>query len=470
MSVGPQGIAAWTAGIDPEAVGTEIYDLARKLYPICRSITGDGLRRTLDILGREVPLAIREVPSGTRVFDWTVPREWNIRDAYIKNAQGERVVDFQRSNLHVVNYSIPIHARMSLAELRPHLHSLPEHPDWIPYRTSYYNEQWGFCLTHRQLQSLEEGEYEVSIDASLTDGHLTYAEYFQAGESSQEVLISTHACHPSLANDNLSGLALVAVLARSLCRLSLKYSYRLIFVPTTIGSITWLSQNEERLPFVAHGLVVACVGDSGPMTYKRSRRGSAEIDRAAMHVLARSGDVHRVVDFSPWGYDERQFCSPGLDLPVGLLTRTPNGQFPEYHTSADDLDLVQPLYLGDSFRKLASILEVIELNETYVNLSPKGEPQLGRRGVYRAMGGETDVPEQQLAMLWVLNLSDGQHSLLDIAERSDLSVQVLARAAGILQATGLLTPRAAGTEAAASGTRLQARIREMGPNEPRGVQ
>ena len=425
------------AGLEEETLGGQLYGRVADLYPICRSITGDGVRETLRRLQRQVPLTIHEVPSGTAAFDWIVPKEWNIRDAYIKNAAGERVVDFQRSNLHVVNYSVPVRGRMSLAQLRPHLFTLPDHPEWIPYRTSYYTESWGFCLSQRQLDALPDGEYEVCIDSSLAAGSLTYGEAFLPGESTDEVLVSCHVCHPSLANDNLSGVAIAAALAQHLGQASLRYSYRFLFVPGTIGSITWLSRNESTVPRIRHGLVLTGLGDAGRLTYKKSRRGDATVDRAATHVLRRLGD-HGVLDFSPYGYDERQYCSPGFNLPVGRLSRTPHGSFPEYHTSADDLAFVRPDQLAASFTSCLSILSVLENDRTYVNQNPKCEPQLGRRGLYHALGGLTYSPVAEMAMLWVLNLSDGQHSLLDIADRAGCDFDAIRRAAKLLSEHDLL--------------------------------
>jgi aminopeptidase-like protein len=421
-----------------DAVGGEMYRLIAELYPICRSITGDGVRETLRRVGTRIPLAAHEVSTGTRVFDWTVPKEWNVRDAYVANSRGERVIDFQKSSLHVVSYSVPVRRRMRLAELRPHLFTLPEHPDWIPYRTSYYTENWGFCLSHRQLLALAEDEYEVCIDASLEDGHLTYGECVLEGELVDEVLISCHICHPALCNDNLSGIALATCLAQHLQEVTRRYSYRFLFVPGTIGSITWLSLNERRVSRIKHGLVLACGGDAGPCTYKKSRGGDAEIDRALIHVLRRSGRPFTVMDFAPHGYDERQYCSPGFDLPVGCFMRTPYGQFPEYHTSADDLDLVKPAMLADSFAVCTSALDLLEHNKTFVNQNPKCEPQLGRRGLYRAIGGPPDPGHRERALLWVLNLSDGRHSLLDIAERSGLEFGIVRAAAQALLEHGLL--------------------------------
>jgi aminopeptidase-like protein len=436
------------AGIDFQAlpaaddVGSEMHALVRELFPICRSITGDGLRRTLELIGERVPLETTEVPTGTQVLDWTVPQEWNVTDAWIDGPDGERVVDVRDSNLHVLGYSVPVRERLPLAALKDHLHSLHKQPDWIPFRTSYYEPNWGFCLEHRRLESLAEGEYEVCVDSTLEDGSLTYAEAFVAGETEDEVLVSGYADHPSMANDNLSGVVLMAMLARHLAGQGLRYSYRFLFSPGTIGPIAWLARNEQRLGRVKHGLVCLCVGDPGPMTYKRSRRGQAEIDRAAQLVLRDSGERFEVQEWEPWGGDERQFNSPGFDLPFGTLTRSAPGSFPEYHTSADDLDFVRPEALGASFHAYMSVFDVLETNETYVNLSPKGEPQLGRRGLYRSIGADPSSGVRELSLLWVLNLADGEHTLIDMAERSGLPYGQLRDAARTLVEHFLLEVRA----------------------------
>jgi aminopeptidase-like protein len=425
--------------------GAVMYRLIEELYPICRSITGEGVRETLRRVQRLIPLELHEVPSGTQVFDWTVPKEWNIRDAYVKDSRGNRIIDFRQSNLHVVSYSRPVHQRMPLAELRKHLYSLPEHPEWIPYRTTYYNDNWAFCVSHRQLEALTEGEYEVCIDSALTDGHLTYGEFVVPGSSGDEVLISCHVCHPSLCNDNLSGIAVAAFLAAGLAQgPKPRYTYRFLFIPGTIGSITWLARNEQHTERIRHGLVITCVGDGGRFTYKRSRRGDAEIDRVVSHVLKHSGGDWTVQDFFPYGYDERQYCSPGFNLPVGCLMRSPHGTFPEYHTSADNLDFVRPEYLEESLARYRDVVRVLEANRTYVNLYPKCEPQLGKRGLYTAIGGDSEAARKQLAMLWILNLSDGHHSLLDIADRAEIPFRILRSVADALQQSGLLEERDTG--------------------------
>jgi len=434
----PPELTRRLAELDAGAAGREIYAFAEEAYPICRSITGEGVRRTLEILRRIVPLEVREVPTGTRVFDWEVPREWNVRDAWVKDAHGNRLIDFRRHNLHLLSYSVPVGARMSRAELDLHLHSLPERPDAIPYRTSYYQDRWGFCLPHRLREALPEGDYEVRIDTTLEPGHLTYGELWLPGESDETVLFSAHVCHPSLANDNLSGVGVCAHLARLLRGLELRYSYRFLFVPGTIGAITWLALNEEAARRVRHGLVAANLGDGGRFHYKRSRRGDADVDRAVVRVLADAGEPYEVEDFTPFGYDERQYCSPGFDLAVGSLTRTPWGRYPEYHTSDDDLELIRPEHLGESLRRYLEVVHVLEHDRRYRNLNPSCEPQLGRRGLYRTLGGSDAGRERELALLWVLNLSDGEHSLLDVAERSGASFGRVLEAARALVDAGLL--------------------------------
>jgi aminopeptidase-like protein len=415
--------------------GERMEDLAKRVFPLCRSITGDGVRETLRHVAARIPLELHEVPSGTKVLDWTVPDEWNIRDAYIATSDGRRVVDFGESNLHVVSYSDAVRADMRLEDLRPHLHVHDERPDWIPYRTSYYTRSWGFCLSRDKLEALEDGTYQVVIDSTLVPGSLTYGECSLPGDSDDEIVLTTHVCHPSLANDNVSGIVLLAELGAALAEVPRRNSYRLLFIPGTIGSITWLACNEDRLRHVIGGLVVACVGDSAALSYKRSRRGDSPMDRAGAHVVGRRGG--RILDFVPWGWDERQFNSPGFDIPVGCLTRSLEGEFPEYHSSADDLDLISADRLEEALEAALETLDVLENDRTYRNLSPKGEPQLGKRGLYRGLGGP-DPGTEQLAILWVLNQSDGSRTLLDIAERSGLAfADVRCASEGLLEA-GLL--------------------------------
>jgi aminopeptidase-like protein len=421
-------------------IGDELFAFAARIYPFCRSITGNGVRQTLHEVAAHIALDIHEVPTGTPVFDWTIPREWNIRDAYIKNARGEKVVDFKQSNLHVMGYSVPVQRRMSLGELRQHVYTLPDQPELIPYRTSYYAENWAFCMAHSQFEALPDETYEVLIDSSLADGHLTYGEYLHQGETDDEFLLSVHVCHPSLADDNCSGIALLTHLAKRLAQLKTRLSYRFLFAPGTIGAITWLARNEERVQRIKHGLVISMVGDSGGPTYKRSRRGNTEIDRAMIHALHHSGLSPTILEFSPYGYDERQYCSPGFNLPVGLFQRSKFGSIPEYHTSADNLEFIRPEHLNSSYRLIADTINVIENGAVYRNTLPKCEPQLGRRGLYGAIGGDKGAAAANMAMLWILNLSDGTHSLLDIAERADLPFAVVQRTAQLLRENGLLEP------------------------------
>jgi aminopeptidase-like protein len=424
--------------VQPSAeLGLSMHALMSELFPICRSLTGDGVRETLRILQRHAPIDIVETPSGAPAFDWTIPKEWNIRAAYIRDSQGRTVVDFRENNLHVVSYSVPVRRRMSLAELRPRLHSDPQHPDWIPYRTSYYKPDWGFCLTHRQLESLADGEYEVCIDSSLEDGSLTYGECYLPGDTPDELFLSTHVCHPSMCNDNLSGVVIAAFVANILSQRRRRHSARIVFVPGCIGAIAWLSRNEETATQIRHGMVITCIGDSGKFTYKRSRRGNAPIDRAAEHFLRQSGNDYSIADFTPYGYDERQYCSPGFNLPVGCFMRTPHGEFPEYHSSADNLDFIRPANLEESLQAVLAILDMVDRDGRWLNRNPKCEPQLGRRGLYRTTGG-TEPGAADLARLWVLNFSDGDHSLLDIAERSGLPFSTIATAAEELSNVDLL--------------------------------
>jgi len=422
-------------------LGSAMLRLIEELYPICRSITGDGLRRSLRIIAREIPLELREVPTGTALFDWTVPREWNVRGAYIETLKGERIVDFATCNLHLLQYSTPQDRIVSREELLAHLHTLPEMPDWIPYRTSYYSENWGFCLTQRQADRLTDPAYRVVIDTTLGPGHLTYGELAIRGASEEEFLFSIHSCHPSLANDNLSGMAVATRLAQRLMEKPRRLTYRFLFIPGTIGSLAWLAGNEALVPRIGHGLVLSCVGDAGPVTYKQSRRGDAAIDRIAAHVLRHSGDPHRITPFVPYGYDERQYCSPGFDMPVGCFMRSPNGTFPEYHSSADNLAFLKAESLVDSLEKVWRIVEIAEGNATYLSRNPKGEAQLGKRGLYRPIGGAKEVGRiDGLTLLWVMNLADGKHSLLDMAERAGVSFAEAKAAADALLAADLLAP------------------------------
>ena len=445
-------------GADGADVGHALHAFASQLYPICRSITGNGVRQTLDLIGRRIELKRHEVASGTRVFDWEVPLEWNIDDACVLGPDGERVVDFRAHNLHIVSYSEPMRRTLTLEELRPHLYSLPAHPDWIPYRTSYYRRQWGFCMRDQALQAMRPGRYRVQVDSTLAPGSLSYGECFVAGKSREEVLFFTHVCHPSLANDNTSGMAIASFLAGWIGSQPRRYSYRFVFAPGTIGSLCWLSRNQQRLRHVRHGLVLGLLGDAGTLTYKRSRRGDCDIDQLLAYLVAAADPPGSVIDFEPYGYDERQLCSPGFNLPVGRLTRSVNDGYPEYHSSADNLALISPGQLQRSLELCQRAVEILETNRRFINLAPKGEPRLGKRGLYGAMGGRSPA-EREHAMLWILNQSDGSASLLDIAQRAGISYAAIQSAAEELTNAGLLSPARPGSSkprprpAGAAGTR-----------------
>lgn len=418
-------------------IGDELHAFAARLYPICRSITGAGVRQTLRIIGEKIPLEIHEVSSGTTVFDWEVPLEWNIEDACVLDRHGRRVVDFQAHNLHIVSYSEPVSASFELAQLRSHLHVSSKDPDWIPYRTSYYRRNWGFCLRARDLQGWPDGSYRVEIASSLAPGSLTYGELLLPGASRDEVLLFTHVCHPSLANDNTSGLAIASALGEWLAGLPRRYTYRLVFAPGTIGSLCWLQRNEQQLARIKHGLVLGLLGDPAPWTYKKSRRGDTRIDAIAEYVIRDLDPMSRIMEFEPYGYDERQLCSPGFNLPVGRLTRSINDGYLQYHSSADDLTLVRPEALARSLGACQRIIEVLEADRYYVNLKPKGEPRLGKRGLYGVVGGQSPVGREN-AMLWVLNQADGQHSLLDVSQRAQVGFDTIREAATALESAGLL--------------------------------
>ncbi len=414
-----------------------------RLFPLCRSITGAGVRDTLDVVGETLQLERIRVPTGTACFDWRVPNEWNIRDAYIKDAAGRRIIDFKANNLHLVSYSCPVRRKMTLAELQPQLHSLPDYPDAIPYRASYYNENWGFCLTHRQREALPEGEYEVVVDSTLAPGALDYAQLRLPGESPGEIFFSTYICHPSLANDQLSGIVLLAALMETLRAIpGAPYGFRAVFVPETIGAIAFLSQHHEALSRnMIAGSVVTCVGDDGPFTFLRSRRAGTIIDRAgehvARHMAAAKGRTCLLRDFDPVGSDERQYCSPGLNLPVGSLMRSRYGEFAEYHTSKDNLDFVSEAGMQGSLEAYLRLVQAIETNCRPIRTNPMCEPQLGKRGLY-SQYVSAGIPDFQVKILNLLNFGDGEHDLLSIADRMGVPVWTLVRPLEALVSADLL--------------------------------
>jgi aminopeptidase-like protein len=421
-----------------EAAGDEIYQLAAELFPIFRSLTGPGVRESLELLRKSIPLEIKAVASGTEVLDWIVPKEWVFREAWIKDPSGKTIINSRENNLHVVGYSAPIHRTLALSELKRFLFSDPAHPDVIPYRTAYYADTWGFCLSQNARDGLVEGEYEVMIDSSLVEGELNYGELFHKGMSNEEIVLTTHCCHPSMANDNCSGMAMLAFLAKQILQIETRYSYRFLWIPGTIGAISWLAANEDRLDRIRQGLVLAGVGDAGGPTYKCTRRGDAPLDKAMCHLLSHREDKSDILTFFPYGYDERQFNSPGFKLDFGLVQRSQFATYPQYHTSADNLDFIAPEYLGKSYNLISDAIEIFEKDARYVNVVSKGEPQLGRRGLYDAIGGSQDSYDARMAMLWLLNLCDGEHSLLDIADRAEIEFCTIARTADLLRSKGLL--------------------------------
>ena len=426
----------------PLTTGAGLHALAARLYRIPRSIAGPGVVETLRILAEHAPIEIGGVASGTALYDWTAPREWVLRSARLAGPAGEVIADAFDHNLHVLNFSTGFRGRVPLAELREHLFSRPDRPDAIPYRTSYYRESWGFCLPHRVVEGLAEGDYVVEIDAEHVDGRLSWGEATLAGESDEEVLLSTHCCHPQLANDNLSGLVVMTALAGELAaRPRRRLSYRFLLVPGTIGAIGWLATHEAETKRIRHGLVAAGLGDGGRFHYKRTRRGDAPIDFAVPRALERLGEKLVVEDFVPFGYDERQYNSPGFALPVGSLTRTPWGRYPEYHTSDDDLDFIRPENLERSLEVYRAVVDELESREVWINKNPHGEPMLGKRGLYRSIGGDDAGREKELALLWVLNLSDGETDLPTIATRSGLPMERIEQARDALAAADLLERR-----------------------------
>jgi aminopeptidase-like protein len=430
--------------VEIKKIQEDMFNLISELYPICRSITGNGVRQSLDIIKKHIEIEKKEVATGTQVFDWNIPKEWNISNAYIIDPNGKKIIDFKKSNLHVMSYSTPIKKKIELEELKKHIHTIPTQPNIIPYITSYYNENWGFCMSQNQFNELESGEYEICIDSTLKNGSLTYGEYLIKGEIQDEFLLSCYICHPSLCNDNLSGVALLTYLAKYLKNLKPKFSYRFLFIPETIGAITWLNLNEDKIDKIKGGLVATCLGDSGNSTYKKSRRGDSRIDKIVSYVLKHSNSEHSIVDFYPYGSDERQFCSPGFNLPMGSLMRTPYRKFLEYHNSGDNLEFIKKDSLGDSFSKYLESIWMFDKDEKFLNVNPKCEPQLGKRGIYRNTGivrtdmNTDEIEQRELAIFWIMNFSDGKNSLLDISEKSGIPFDIIVSASSNLYENKLL--------------------------------
>lgn len=432
---------------DTEQSNAKSYmlQLMEEVFYKCRSLTGEGAYDTLKMIQREIGIQINEIESGKKVFDWTIPEEWNIKDAYVLNSNGEKVIDFKENNLHILNYSSPINEVVKFGDLKNHLYTLPNHPNWIPYKTSYYQKNWGFCLSQNQYDSIftdDEEEFHVVIDTTLENGVLRYGELYIPGKVDQEILISTYFCHPSMGNDNLSGVVLATFLGKLLKEKQNFYSYRIIFVPETIGAVTWLYENRDSVNNIKHGFVLTCVGDKGDLTLKKTRSGNAEVDKVVEYVLSDSGNEYNIIDFFPGGSDERQFSSPGFDLPVCSLMRSMYWTFPEYHTSADNLEFMEEGKIGETAEYYLRVFHILENNKFYRNLKPYGEPQLGKRGLYRMIGANKDQSVEEffneMAMLWILNYSDNKHTLLDISLKSEIPFNQLLAAANALIEKGLI--------------------------------
>ncbi|MCD9023671.1 DUF4910 domain-containing protein [Cohnella silvisoli] len=420
-----------------------LMDLFDRLFPINRSITGDGVRESLSILGEIVPISQKEYPSGTECFDWTVPKEWNVRSAFVKDGQGRTLIDFKENNLHLMGYSTPFQGYVSREELMEHLYTRPDLPDAIPYVMSYYKENWGFCVEHSRLAEFKDEWYEVVIDSELKDGHMTIGEGFIQGSSGREILLSTYVCHPSMAINELSGPLVQTMVYRYLQQREgdLKYSYRFLYVPETIGSLLYLSQHGDELKRnVAAGYVVTCVGHGEAFTYKKSKQANTLADKAAMHVLKQSGKLHKVVDWNPFGSDERQYCSQAFKLPMGSLMRTMYGEYPEYHTSLDNRSLISEEVLEETVQMYIDLIETLEANETYECTHIHGEPKLDKRGLYPYTGGtRTKAQQRQISAITnLLAFSDGSHDLMDIAEKLNVMGKDLREAALLLEQHGLL--------------------------------
>lgn len=407
-------------------VGQRMYDLAERMFPICRSITGNGLRKSLEIICEELPeIKITEVPTGTQVFDWTVPKEWNISGGWIRTKQGETIVDFKDTNLHVVGYSVPVHKTVSREELLEHVYTIPEQPDWIPYVTSYYKERWGFCMTERQKQTLTDDEYEVMIDSTLEDGSLTYGELVLKGETEDEILITTYLCHPSMANDELSGPCVQTELVKYLKSLpKRRYTYRFVWNPETIGSIAYLSKNLETMQqHVKAGFVLSCVGDNRAYSMISSKYADTLADRVLENVLKFHDPAYRRFSFLERGSDERQYGSAGVDLPVCGFCRSKYQQFPEYHSSADNMDLISPEGLQGAYEVMVKVINALENNYHYQMLC-KCEPQLGKRGLYPTIskkGSNYSVRTMQHLIAY----ADGRNDLIGISNILNTPVEEL---------------------------------------------
>jgi aminopeptidase-like protein len=404
-----------------KTIGELMYAQVCRLFPICRSITGDGVRETLHIIAEDLPgLSIHEVPSGTQVFDWSVPREWNVWDAYVLDPEGNKIIDFAKSNLHVIGYSIPVKKQVSLSELQEHLYSLPNQPDAIPYITSFYQERWGFCITQRQREQItKEGKYTVVVNSELKTGHLTYAELIIPGKFREEIFLSTYICHPSMANNELSGPTVMTFLAKWLLSKKRRYTYRIIFIPETIGSITYLSLNlEEMRKHIIAGYNITCVGDDRTYSFLPSRMCKSLADSIALHVLKYMHPEFKQYTYLDRGSDERQYCFPGVNLPVASIMRSKYGTYPEYHTSLDNLTFVTPQGLRGSYAVYLRCIECLEANE-YLKVTTLCEPKLDKRGLYPTLSTKQSNTQVR-DMMNLLAYSDGTSTLLEIADKIDI--------------------------------------------------
>ena len=422
---------------EEDSLAVQMHQLAGRAFPICRSLTGNGVRETLGIISKIIPLSINEVPSGTEVFDWTVPKEWNIKDAYIADEDGNRIVDFQKNNLHIIGYSTPVDQWLTLDELQKYLHSLPDQPTAIPYLTSYYKERWGFCMTHNQRLKLKDGNYHVVIDSTLEEGNLTYGECILKGETSQEVFLSTYICHPSMANDDLSGPVVTTFIAKWLASQPRRYTYRIIFIPETIGAITYLSRNLEQMQKnTVAGFNITCIGDQGSHSCVLSRYEDTLADRAVSNVLSFAFPQHIQYSYLDRGSDERQYCSPGVDLPLVTLCRSKFGAYPEYHTSLDNLDFVTPDGLQGGYDYVKKCIEVVEHNKTY-RVTCHAEPQLGKRGLYPNLSTKNTSAVVETMMDFIA-YADGTNDLLEISHIISKPVWDILPIVEKLSAAGLL--------------------------------
>lgn len=422
-----------------DQLGRELHALCAELYPLFRSLTGEGVRQTLRILQRVCGLEVRSAASHEPALDWTVPLEWNVREAWLRGPSGELLADVRRHNLHLVGYSVPFRGRLDLDALRPHLHSLPDRPDWLPYRTTYWARDWGVCLPHRVVERLEPGLYEVVVDTTLEPGNFNWGELLLPGMLREEILVTTHICHPSMANDNCSGMAVASRLAAEFARRGgHRRSLRFLLAPGTVGAIVWLARHLDEIRHIRHVIVLAGLGDPGPLSLKHTRDGRLELDETAVSVARARGTALIERPFSPYGYDERQYASPGVNLPTIVIQRTPFGTYPQYHTSADDLEFVRPESLADSYAFVRDLILELDAARHPVNRCSIGEPQLGRRGLYAALGGDSHAQERQMAMLWVLNLADGRTIVPQIAARSGVPESRITEAIHALERAGLL--------------------------------